>query len=263
MRVTAKGPPAVILLAEDDIGDQIITQEALKSLKVPYELRVVSDGEEALDYLYRQGRYQSMPAPDPDLLLLDWNMPRVHGRQVAERMHSDPRLRTIPVVVLTTSRREEDVLQSYGNGVASFITKPLDFQQFTAIVRDLEILIRFLLEIRNLRNRPRLTGRRIRRLARRWQQLQRLLFDRHMRQIEAIFACCAAAPAPAGPAEPPPAARRLADKLLQAETGRRHPAGQGSRSAGAARGLQRLARALAAMQHQAEPARPRNRRQDD
>jgi CheY-like chemotaxis protein len=186
--VATKCPPAVVLLVEDDLEDQILTQEAFKGLKVPYELRIVPDGKEALDYLYQQGTYQE--APQPDLILLDLNMPRVNGQQVAERIHADPQLRQIPIVVLTTSRRQEDVLQAYGRGVTSFISKPLDFQHFISTVQELEFLIKFALEMKSLRDRTRVTDRQIRRLARRREQLlQRAdsLFNQHMKQIEAIF----------------------------------------------------------------------------
>ncbi len=185
-----KSQPAVILLVEDDLGDQVLTQEAFKSFKTPYDLRIVPDGKEALDYLYRKGDYETEAAPEPDLILLDLNMPRVNGQQVAELVHADPRLRQIPIVVLTTSRREEDVVRLYGRGATTFITKPLDFKQFMATVRDLEYLIKFVAELKNLRDRARVTDAQIRKLTRRRQQLQRLtdgLFDQHMRQIEAIF----------------------------------------------------------------------------
>ncbi len=188
MTVATKCQPAVVLLVEDDLGDQIITREAFKGLKVPHELRVVPDGKEALDYLYRQGDYQG--APRPDLILLDLNMPRVNGQQVAARIHSDPRLRRIPIVVLTTSRRQEDVLRAYGQGVTSFISKPLDFEHFMATVRDLEYLIKFAVEMKGLQDQTRVTDHQIRRLARRREQLKHqadLLFNDHMKQIEGIF----------------------------------------------------------------------------
>ena len=141
--------PAVVLLVEDDPGDQILTQEAFKTLKVPHELRVVSDGKEALDYLYQRGAFESPAAPRPDLILLDLNMPRVNGQQVAERIHADPQLCQIPIIVLTTSRRQEDVLRAYGRGVTCFISKPLDFQQLLAIIGELERLIKLTVAIRS------------------------------------------------------------------------------------------------------------------
>ena len=191
MTATAtKRSPAVILLVEDDPGDQVLTQEAFKSLKVPHELRVVSDGMEALDYLYRRGNFQSSPAPRPDLILLDLNMPRINGQQVAEKIYADPQLCQIPIVVLTTSRRQEDVLRAYGRGVACFISKPLDFQRFLATIQEMEQLIKFTLALKSLQGRTRVTDRQIRRLARRQRQLGHVaetLFEHHMRQIETFF----------------------------------------------------------------------------
>ncbi len=205
-----KSQPAVVLLVEDDLGDQVLTQEAFKSFKTPYDLRIVPDGKEALDYLYRKGDYETEAVPEPDLILLDLNMPRVNGQQVAEQIHADPRLRQIPIVVLTTSRREEDVVRLYGRGVTTFISKPLDFKQFMATVRDLEYLIKFVAELKNLRDRARITDAQIRKLTRRRQRLQRLtdgLFDQHMRQIEAIFLENRDRLGP-GATEPPPSASR-------------------------------------------------------
>lgn len=183
-------PPVVILLVEDDPGDQLITKEAFKSLKVPYDLRMVCDGKEALDYLYRLGRYASAPAPLPDLILLDLNMPQVNGRQVAKQIRADPQLRRIPVVVLTTSRREEDVLQAYGQGVMCFLSKPVDFKRFVATIRGLERLIKFALALKSLGERTRITDRQIFRLVRRRQLLEYLsdkLFEHHMKQIESVL----------------------------------------------------------------------------
>lgn len=182
---------AVILLAEDDSGDQVLTCEAFKGFRFPYDLRIVDDGKQALDYLYKQGDYASVAAPQPDLILLDLNMPRVNGQQVAERIHADAHLSNIPIVVLTTSRRQEDVVHLYGQGVTSFISKPMDFHGFAASLRDLEHLIRFLLKTKSLRERARPTDRQLTRLARRREQFKvyaERLFDKHMRQIETIFA---------------------------------------------------------------------------
>lgn len=182
---------AVILLAEDDTADQVLTCEAFKGFRFPYDLRIVDDGKQALDYLYKQGEYAAAAAPQPDLILLDLNMPRVNGQQVAERIHADAHLSSIPIVVLTTSRRQEDVVRLYGQGVTSFISKPMDFQGFAASVRDLEHLIKFLLKTKSLRERARPTDRQLTRLARRREQFKvyaERLFDKHMRQIETIFA---------------------------------------------------------------------------
>ena len=139
MRTTTKGKPAVILLAEDDRGDQELTRRALEEGKIWNDLRVVEDGEEALAYLYRRGKYKDpAKSPRPDLLLLDLNLPRVDGRQVLEKVRSDSNLRPMAVVVLTTSRQEEDILRSYELGCNSFITKPADMDQFIRVIHALE-----------------------------------------------------------------------------------------------------------------------------
>ncbi len=187
MTTTVKAPAAVILLVEDDPGDQILTQEAFRVLRVPHEMHIVSDGKEALEYLYRKGPFaQEGKAPRPDLILLDLNMPRVSGQQVAAVLGIDPGLRTIPVVVLTTSRREEDVLRTYSRGVARFVSKPLDFQHFVSLVQGLEGLIRFVVTQRSLPASPRVTNRQVLRMARRKKQLQHgddQVFDQYMEQI--------------------------------------------------------------------------------
>ena len=131
--------PAIILLAEDDLGDQELTKRALEEGKVENELYIVKDGEEALDYLFRRGRYTDPEtSPRPDLFLLDLNMPKIDGRQVLEQIRSIHELRNIRVVVLTTSRLEEDITRSYDLGVHSYITKPVDLDQFFNVVRTLE-----------------------------------------------------------------------------------------------------------------------------
>jgi CheY-like chemotaxis protein len=139
MGAASKAKAAVILLAEDDRGDQELTRRALEGGKIRNELRVVEDGEEALAYLYRRGKYKDpATSPRPDLLLLDLNLPRVDGRQVLEKVRSDSRLRRMAVVVLTTSRQEEDVLRSYELGCNSFITKPVGMDQFIQVIQALE-----------------------------------------------------------------------------------------------------------------------------
>jgi CheY-like chemotaxis protein len=191
MTTNAKRPAAIVLLAEDDVGDQILTREAFETLQVPHELHIVGDGKEALDYLYGRGAYVSLQgAPRPDLILLDLNMPRVSGQQVAVQIHSDPQLQDIPIVVLTTSRRQEDILRSYGRGVTCFITKPLEFEHFMEAVRDLESLLKFLVAYKSLRQRTRLTDRQVLRLMRRQRQFERLtetLFQHHINQIRTIL----------------------------------------------------------------------------
>jgi CheY-like chemotaxis protein len=139
MKAAARANPAVILLAEDDRGDQELTRRALEEGKIHTDLRVVEDGEEALAYLFRRGRYREpASSPKPDLLLLDLNLPRVDGREVLEQVRADSRLRGMAVVVLTTSRREEDIVYSYGLGCNSFITKPVVMDQFIQIIQALE-----------------------------------------------------------------------------------------------------------------------------
>ncbi len=130
---------ATILLVEDDRGDQELTRRALGEGKIRNDLRIVEDGEEALAYLFRRGKYKDPTAsPRPDLLLLDLNLPRVDGREVLEQIRADSKLRRMAVVVLTTSRQEEDVLRSYELGCNSFITKPVDMNQFMQVIQALE-----------------------------------------------------------------------------------------------------------------------------
>jgi len=120
--------PIVILLAEDDEEDAQMTLDALKKNRLGNDVRVARDGEEVMDYLRREGRYANgADAPLPGLILLDLNMPRKDGREVLAEIKSDARLRKIPVIVLTTSKAEEDIVRSYDLGVNSFITKPVTF----------------------------------------------------------------------------------------------------------------------------------------
>ena len=125
-----------ILLVEDNPGDVRLTMEALKEAKLINRLNVVADGVEALEYLHGQGRFAQ--APRPDLVLLDLNLPRKDGREVLEEMKNDPSLRTIPVVVLTTSRAEEDMLRAYNLHANCYIAKPVDFTQFMHVVKSIE-----------------------------------------------------------------------------------------------------------------------------
>jgi len=120
--------PIVILLAEDDEEDAQMTLDALKKNRLGNDVRVARDGEEVMDYLRREGRYANgADAPLPGLILLDLNMPKKDGREVLAEIKSDARLRKIPVIVLTTSKAEEDIVRSYDLGVNSFITKPVTF----------------------------------------------------------------------------------------------------------------------------------------
>lgn len=125
-----------ILLVEDNPGDVRLTQEALKDSKIHNTLSVVQDGVEALAFLRREGEYAS--APRPDIILLDLNLPRKDGREVLHEIKHDDDLKRIPVVVLTTSANEEDILRSYDLHANCYITKPVDFRQFITIVKTIE-----------------------------------------------------------------------------------------------------------------------------
>jgi two-component system, chemotaxis family, response regulator Rcp1 len=139
MRTVKEAKPAIILLVEDDLGSQELTRRALGEGKIRNELRILEDGEEALAYLFRRGKYKDpATSPRPDLLLLDLNLPRVDGREVLEQIRADSKLRRMAVVVLTTSRQEEDILRSYELGCNSFITKPVDMSQFMQVIQALE-----------------------------------------------------------------------------------------------------------------------------
>ena len=128
--------PIEVLLVEDDPGDVLMTQEAFDEHKVRNKLNVVRDGEEALSYLRREGDYAD--APRPDLILLDLNLPRKDGREVLAEVKADEELRTIPVVVLTTSEAEEDVLRSYQLHANAYVTKPVDFEGFIEAIKQID-----------------------------------------------------------------------------------------------------------------------------
>ncbi|MFI9392335.1 response regulator [Streptomyces bauhiniae] len=133
---TPDATPIDVLLVEDDPGDELMTREAFEDNKIGNTLHVVRDGEEALDFLYRRGSHTG--APRPDLILLDLNLPKYDGRQVLERIKSDQDLADIPVVVLTTSAAEEDILRSYKLHANAYVTKPVDLDQFIAAVRQID-----------------------------------------------------------------------------------------------------------------------------
>ncbi|MFJ8806227.1 response regulator [Streptomyces sp. NPDC102490] len=134
MRTPAQ--PIDVLLVEDDPGDELMTREAFEDNKIGNTLHVVRDGEEALDFLYRRGAHAE--APRPDLILLDLNLPKYDGRQVLEKIKSEEELAHIPVVVLTTSAAEEDILRSYKLHANAYVTKPVDLDQFIAAVRQID-----------------------------------------------------------------------------------------------------------------------------
>jgi chemotaxis family two-component system response regulator Rcp1 len=128
--------PIELLLVEDSEPDVRLTMEALREAKVKNRLWVVEDGVEALEFVRRQGRYAD--APRPDLILLDLNLPRKDGRQVLKEIKSDESLKRIPVVILTTSKSEEDVLRAYDLHANCYITKPVDFNRFMEVVKSIE-----------------------------------------------------------------------------------------------------------------------------
>jgi CheY-like chemotaxis protein len=130
------GQPIEVLLVEDDPGDVLLIQEAFADNKLLNNLNVVNDGEQALAYLRREGQYDH--ATRPDLVLLDLNLPRKDGREVLAEVKGDEALRTIPIVVLTTSEAEEDVLRSYQLHANAYVPKPVDFERFVAIVRQID-----------------------------------------------------------------------------------------------------------------------------
>jgi CheY-like chemotaxis protein len=124
------------LIAEDDPDDQLLEREALEENRLINEVYFVNDGEELLDYLYHRGQFSDpVTAPRPDLILLDLNMPKIDGRQALAVIKEDSELRRIPVVVLTTSKAEEDILRSYNLGVNSFIVKPVTFESLVQLIR--------------------------------------------------------------------------------------------------------------------------------
>ena len=130
------GQPIEVLLVEDDPGDVLLIREAFEFNKVHNNLHVVNDGEQALHFLRKEGEYNE--ALRPDLVLLDLNLPRKDGREVLAEVKGDPELRTIPIVVLTTSEAEEDVLKSYQLHANAYVTKPVDFERFVSVVRQID-----------------------------------------------------------------------------------------------------------------------------
>jgi CheY-like chemotaxis protein len=143
--------PITILIADDDDDDRILARDALNESRLANDLRFVEDGEDLLNYLRRIGKYADpATSPRPGVILLDLNMPRKDGREALREMKSDPNLRAIPVVVLTTSKAEEDIYKTYDLGVNSFITKPVTFDGLVAVMQGLR---RYWFEIVELPNR--------------------------------------------------------------------------------------------------------------
>ena len=125
-----------VLLVEDDAGDILMTKEAFEHYKIHNQLHVVTDGEQALEFLRRTGKYAK--APRPGLILLDLNLPRRDGLEVLAELKQDPVLRVIPVVILTTSQAEEDILRSYSLHANAYVSKPVDFERFIDVIRQID-----------------------------------------------------------------------------------------------------------------------------
>jgi two-component system, chemotaxis family, response regulator Rcp1 len=136
MPTTGNGIPIEILLVEDSPDDACLTIEALQEGRVRNNINVIEDGVSALEYLRREGRYRA--APRPDLILLDLNLPRKSGREVLQEIKQDINLRRIPVVIMTSSDDEKDILAAYNNYVNCYVTKPVDLDQFIRVVRSIE-----------------------------------------------------------------------------------------------------------------------------
>jgi len=126
-----------ILMADDDPDDRILMLEALAENKIPNSIYFVEDGEELLDYLEKKGKYAVQPCITPGIIFLDLNMPKVDGRQALKKIKGDPKLRKIPILILTTSKAELDILEAYELGVNSFITKPAKFEELVKVTREI------------------------------------------------------------------------------------------------------------------------------
>ena len=136
--MTVAGKPIEILMADDDPEDRMLVLDAWEESRVANSLSFVEDGQELMDYLRRQGKYESdFGKPLPDLILLDLNMPKKDGREALKEIKVDPRLRRIPVIILTTSKEEADILKTYDLGANSFIKKPVTFESLVEVVRTL------------------------------------------------------------------------------------------------------------------------------
>jgi len=139
------GKLITILLADDDLDDRELTKEALAECRLANEIHFVEDGEQLIDYLFRRGAYANLTSePLPGLILLDLNMPRKDGREALKEIKANPNLRRIPIVVLTTSKAEEDILRTYDLGVNSYITKPVTFG---SLVETIKVLGKYWFEI--------------------------------------------------------------------------------------------------------------------
>jgi CheY-like chemotaxis protein len=131
-----EGKMITIVLADDDPDDRQLTEDAFSENRLANQLHCVEDGEELMDYLYRRGKYESLRhEPLPGLILLDLNMPRKDGREALKEIKASPNLRRIPIVVLTTSKAEEDIIRSYDLGVNSYVTKPVTFKSLVELIK--------------------------------------------------------------------------------------------------------------------------------
>lgn len=125
--------PITILIAEDDADDRLLLKEAFEENRLANGIYFVNDGEKLIEYLYQRGEFKN--APKPGLVLLDLNMPKKDGREALKEIKADPNLRSIPIVIMTTSKADEDIIRSYDLGVNSFITKPVSFESFVRVVK--------------------------------------------------------------------------------------------------------------------------------
>lgn len=141
MRISNKAPlPITILIADDDPEDRMLAEDALEEARLANDIRFVQDGEELIDYLKRLGYYADPEkSPRPGMILLDLNMPRKDGREALIEIKADPELRTIPIIILSTSDADEDILRSYNLGAASFITKPVTFDGLVKVMLALKM----------------------------------------------------------------------------------------------------------------------------
>ena len=131
-----EGKMITIVLADDDADDRKLTEDAFAENRLVNQLHFVEDGEELMDYLHRRGKYEPLRSePLPGLILLDLNMPRKDGREALKEIKADPELRRIPIVVLTTSKAEEDIVRTYDLGVNSYVTKPVTFKSLVELVK--------------------------------------------------------------------------------------------------------------------------------
>ncbi len=135
--MSKRSDPITLLMADDDMDDQMLAREALSEARLANDLYFVKDGEALMDYLHNRGEYTEQPSPRPGLILLDLNMPKKDGRQALKEIKEDADLRRIPIVVLTTSTAEEDILRTYDLGVNSFITKPVTFEGLVEVMKSL------------------------------------------------------------------------------------------------------------------------------